>query len=80
MKKIHISLVLLLSIFHFSCKNEKLDSSIIKIKASKVEYQNKLLVDSTEIEKSEWISDFKQKNIIVNKAYNNGKSSIFRWK
>jgi len=27
----------------------------------------------------EWISDFKQKNIIVNNAYNNGKSSIFRW-
>ena len=28
---------------------------------------------------TEWISDFKQKNIIVNKAYNDGKSSIFRW-
>ncbi|KAF2328460.1 peptidoglycan amidohydrolase family protein [Flavobacterium nitrogenifigens] len=28
---------------------------------------------------TEWISDFKQKSIIVNNAYNNGKSSIFRW-
>ena len=55
MKKIHILLVLLLSIFHFSCKNEKLDSSIIKIKASKAENQNKLLVDSTGIEQSEWL-------------------------
>ena len=29
---------------------------------------------------TQWISDFKQKSIIVNTAYKNGKKSIFRWK
>ena len=28
---------------------------------------------------TEWISDFKQNSIIVNNAYKDGKSSIFRW-
>lgn len=28
---------------------------------------------------TQWVSDFKQQNIIVNNAYNDGKSSIFRW-
>ncbi|MEO8234263.1 MAG: hypothetical protein ABI549_02510 [Flavobacterium sp.] len=28
---------------------------------------------------TQWISDFKQNSIIVNTAYNNGQSSIFRW-